>query len=77
MGDNIDAQLALPVTGDGAVEALTEARRVRLNMVSQIACGRNFVVALSADLKQLYAWGSNLSGQVTGHAKASALSAAQ
>lgn len=69
MGDNIDSQLGVEHVGQ--LERPTKLTSMPL--ISQIAVGRNHCMALSADLKQLYGWGSNQYGQLNGQAKANSV----
>ncbi|KAM3137799.1 hypothetical protein pb186bvf_010042 [Paramecium bursaria] len=61
MGENILGQL-----GNDTQQADTPIRILNIPLISQIAAGRNHCLALGSDQKQLYGWGSNIYGQVTG-----------
>ncbi|CAD8177067.1 unnamed protein product [Paramecium pentaurelia] len=61
MGENIQGQLGIEQT-----YADVPYKVLGLPLISQISSGRNHCVALSADYKQVFGWGSNIYGQLTG-----------
>ncbi|CAD8210835.1 unnamed protein product [Paramecium pentaurelia] len=61
MGDNIQGQLGNDLSGSDVPIKISG-----LPLISQISAGRNHSLALSADYKYVYGWGSNIYGQLTG-----------
>ena len=57
-GENIEGQLGISNFATAEFPIKVQG----LPLISSIKCGRNHVIALQADLKTLYGWGSNALG---------------